>query len=413
MARVSPTRHRRSWRWAPSWGGGRRAGAHSLAPYQTSYSEYMDRRHFAPLDGLRAISILLVICAHSTDPLFQPLHGAVGVTIFFVISGYLITTLLLREEKRLGHARIAAFYIRRAFRILPLYYFTLLGYVVLIGILHLQPGASYLWHSMPWYTTYQNDFAPHGAGTFGQTWSLAIEEKYYLLWPLTFSVLFLRRHRLTVASGLAAVTALSDLWQPTHYFAQYTPILLGCLVAMVLDNPSLYQHARKLANTPVCVLLVAAWVIEDIAFDNGSTVHILLSVLTALLFPAVLIGPRWLSTLLSNRAMVYIGTRSYAVYLIHRIAKGVVDRAVAPGSTSVPHELVHYVLIVALSLVGAEILYRLIEQPMIRLGRRLASTDRRNRAVPALVQQPVAEQVQLVAEQAGPGASPVTEVPTH
>ena len=97
----------------------------------------------------------------------------------------------------------------------------------------------------------------------------------------------------------------------------------------------------------------------------------------------MLIGPRWLSALLSNRVAVYIGTRSYALYLIHRMAKGVVDRVVTPGSTSVPHELVHFALMLGLSLIAAEILCRLVEQPMIRLGRRLASTSRGARTVPA------------------------------
>ncbi len=124
-------------------------------------------------------------------------------------------------------------------------------------------------------------------------------------------------------------------------------------------------------------------IVWDIGFENGSDVHIVFAALTALLFFPMLIGPGWLSGLLSNRVAVYIGTRSYALYLIHRIGKGVVDKVVAPGSTSVPHELVHFVLIVAVSLIGAEILCRLVEQPMIRLGRRLASTTRGERTVPA------------------------------
>jgi peptidoglycan/LPS O-acetylase OafA/YrhL len=343
----------------------------------------MSRRYFAPLDGLRAISILLVVTAHTTDPLFGPLHGAVGVTIFFVISGYLISTLLMREEERRGRARIGAFYIRRAFRILPLYYLTLIAYIVLIGLLHLQAGSASLWHSLPWYATYQNDLAPHGAGIFGQSWSLAVEEKYYLLWPAAFVIPALLRRRLPVAAGLAVLTAVASLWPATSYFAIYTPILLGCVIAIVLDDPRLYRHAQRLANTPVALLLAAALVAWDLLFENGSDVHIVFGVLAALLFPALLIGPRWLSRLLSNRVLVYIGIRSYAVYLIHRIAKGVVDRVVPPGSSSAPHELVHFVLIVVLSLAGAEILCRLVEQPMIRLGRRLASTGRRERTVPA------------------------------
>ena len=378
--------HRRPRSPMASGGGAHRRGSSS----PVTHEQYLQRRYFAPLDGLRAASILLVITAHATDPLFSPLHGAVGVTIFFVISGYLITTLLLREEEQRGRARIKAFYIRRAFRILPLYYVTLLAYIVLIGILHLQAGASSLWHSLPWYATYQNDLAPQGAGIFGQTWSLAIEEKYYLLWPLVFVVPLLRRHRLTLAVGLAALTAAASLWPATRYYAIYTPILLGCVVAIVLDNPTLYSQARRLANTPVALVLIAALIVWDLKFENGSTVHVVFSVLTALLFPAVLIGPRWLAGLLSNRVAVYIGTRSYALYLIHRIGKGVVNRAVAPGSTSVPHELVHFVLIVVVSLMGAEILCRLVEQPMIRFGRRLASTSRGERTLPVGVEAHVA-----------------------
>ena len=114
----------------------------------------------------------------------------------------------------------------------------------------------------------------------------------------------------------------------------------------MLDNPALYQRAVRLATTPVALLLIAALIVWELRFENGSDVHVVFSVLIVLLFPAVLVGPQWLSGLLSNRVAVYIGTRSYALYLIHRMAKGVVDRAVSYGSTSIPHELVHFVLIV-------------------------------------------------------------------
>jgi peptidoglycan/LPS O-acetylase OafA/YrhL len=352
-------------------------GAHRARADPALYEEYRARRYFAPLDGLRAVSILLVLTAHTTDPLFGPLHGAVGVTVFFVISGYLITTLLLREEERRGAANIKAFYIRRAFRILPLYYLTLAAYIVLVGVVHLQAGASWLWKALPWYLTYQNDLAPEGAGVFGQSWSLAVEEKYYLLWPLMFAVPVLLRRRLAVAGGLVVLTALASVWTATSYFAIYTPILLGCVVALVLDNPALYTRALRLTTTPVTLLLLGALIAWELGFENGSQVHIVFGILTALLLPAVLLGPRWLSGLLSNRAVVYIGTRSYALYLIHRIAKGVVDRFVGPGSTSVPHQVVHFVLMVIVSLVAAEIMCRLVEQPMIRLGRRLASGERK------------------------------------
>src|SRR5262249_47446211 len=141
--------------------GARDRGARRRSTGAMTREEYRARKYVTPLDGLRALSILLVITAHTTDAMWNRLHGAVGVTIFFVISGYLITTLLYREEERLGRARIKAFYIRRAFRILPLYYVTLITYIVLIGILHLQAGASSVWQSLPWYVSYQNDLAPN------------------------------------------------------------------------------------------------------------------------------------------------------------------------------------------------------------------------------------------------------------
>jgi peptidoglycan/LPS O-acetylase OafA/YrhL len=370
----------------PSQAYGPRHRAAGRSSGAASHDEYLGRRYFATLDGLRAVSILLVITAHASDPLFNRLHGAVGVTIFFVISGYLITTLLLREEGRNGRARIKAFYIRRAFRILPLYYLTLTMYIVFIGVLHLQAGAADLWHSLPWYLAYQNDLVPHGAMTFNQSWSLAVEEKYYFMWPLMFAIPMLRKHRLTVVSSLAVLTALASLWTATYYFAVYTPILLGCAVALVLNDPVLYRRAVPLASTPVALIIIAALIAWDLSFGNGSRVHIVFGVLIALLFPAVLVGPRWLSGLLSNRIVVYIGTRSYAVYLIHRIAKGIVDRVISYGSTSIPRELLHFVLIVVLSLIFAEVLYRLVEQPMIHLGRRLASTSRGDRTLPAGVE---------------------------
>lgn len=336
-----------------------------------TYNGYQARRYFTALDGLRAVSILLVVSLHTTDAVWRRLHGSVGVTIFFVISGYLITTLLLREEGRRRDARIRAFYVRRAFRILPLYFVTLLGYVVIIGLLHLQAGAADLWRSLPWYLTYQNDFAPSGSG-FGHTWSLAVEEKFYLLWPLTFCVLAFRRHRLAIAAGLGLLFTLASLSNTTEYLATYAPILFGCCVALILDRPSLYTHAKRLATTPVAILLLVGMTVQVLMFENDTHVHVVFAAMTAMLLPAVLIGPRWLSAVLSNRVATYVGTRAYAVYLIHRMAKGLVDKVIDPGG-SVPHQLTRFTLIVGLALLGAEILCRYIEQPMIGLGKRMAS----------------------------------------
>jgi len=337
-----------------------------------SFENFQVARYFPELDGLRTVSILLVVSLHTTDPLWEPLRGNVGVTIFFVISGFLITTLLLREEVERGGASIRAFYIRRAFRILPVYYVALVAYVVLIGVLDLKAGAADLWHALPYYLTYQNDFAPMGSG-FGHTWSLAIEEKYYLVWPLTFSIVTLRSHRLPITLALIVLTSVASLSSRGQYLATYAPILCGCLVALLMHKPSTYEILCRLATTPLLVVLVGLLVLQSAVFetDNTGHVHVVFGALVALAMPGVLIGPTWVKPLFNNRVARYIGTRSYAVYLIHRMAKGVVDRLIAQGGTA-GTQVARLVLIVSVSLVAAEIMYRFIERPMIRIGRELA-----------------------------------------
>jgi len=145
------------------------------------YSEYRAVRHFTALDGLRAVSVLLVVLAHARgreDWLW--IRGANGVTVFFVLSGYLITTLALREEAVRGTIDLGAFYLRRTFRILPMYYLTLAIYCVLILVLHADPARHDKFvRALPYYLTYLQEW-PHLVlkdVPFELSWSLGIEEK--------------------------------------------------------------------------------------------------------------------------------------------------------------------------------------------------------------------------------------------
>jgi peptidoglycan/LPS O-acetylase OafA/YrhL len=342
------------------------------------YREFQAARYFPELDGLRALSILLVISIHTTDPLWAPLKGNVGVTIFFVISGFIITTLLLREEDKRGRIRTGAFYARRAFRILPVYYVVLLAYIVLIGLLRLQPGADDLWKALPYFATYQNDFA-HSDSGFSVTWSLAIEEKFYLFWPLLFLPAVPRAWRWRVAGFLAVAVAPFALapgeWT---YPAIYAPIIDGCLVALLMHSRRGYSALRPLTNGWLTVMLLVMAGAQVVLFEDSANVHVVFALLVALAVPACLTGPEWLRRVLRSRLMIYIGTRSYVLYLIHRLGKGVIDRLIAPGG-SILDQLLRFPLIAAVGLLGAEVLRHLVEQPMIRLGRRLTSRDRSGR----------------------------------
>jgi len=343
-----------------------------------SFGDFQAARYFPELDGLRTISILLVISVHTADPLWLPLHGQIGVTVFFVISGFLITTLLLREETERGSASIGAFYIRRVFRILPVYYLALMACALLIGVLNVRTGGAALWRAFPYYLTYQNEFAPDGPG-FWHTWSLAIEEKFYLLWPLVFSIGALRSRRTGITVALVVLTCAASLSSSGQYAATYAPILCGCLLAQLMHHARTYEVVRAIATTPVLLALLAVMVAHTALFETTGHAHVIFGLLVTLALPSLLLGSGWGKAVLTNRIMRHIGTRSYAVYLIHLMAKSVIDRLLAPGgSTGV--QLARLALIVALSLVGAEIIYRVVEKPMIQRGRRLA----RKRESPAV-----------------------------
>jgi peptidoglycan/LPS O-acetylase OafA/YrhL len=153
------------------------------------FEQFQALRRFPVLDGVRAIAILLVFTAHPAYEHFWPaLHGPNGVTIFFVLSGFLITTLALREEARDGWLDLKGFYIRRICRIYPLYVVVLALYCVLILGLGMESARKTLFlDELPYYALGlpEHGLFVHGViAPFDGAWSLGIEEKFYLLWPV-------------------------------------------------------------------------------------------------------------------------------------------------------------------------------------------------------------------------------------
>src|SRR5579863_8987346 len=207
------------------------------------------------LDGLRAISILFVLAAHEYEsrPIFSSrtllsdvlwLHGSTGVSIFFVISGFLITGLLLREEDKTGRISLRKFYIRRVFRILPPFYayavfVLILGWLGLAGISVLR-GYDALWAML-----FTWDYNPKvSSWLFAHTWSLSIEEQFYLLWPATLVVLGRKKSTYVAAALIVAAPALrilTALLLPVDQVQRITSMLhtrvdmlmFGCLLALM------------------------------------------------------------------------------------------------------------------------------------------------------------------------------------
>jgi peptidoglycan/LPS O-acetylase OafA/YrhL len=349
------------------------------------YRAYSRSGYVPSLDVIRAIAVLSVVLYHVHGGIFDALHGFRGVTVFFVLSGYLITTLCLREEDRRGALDVRGFVIRRVFRILPLYYVVLAVYVVLVLMLHLDSRTAAFRHALPWYLTYLQEWPIiHGGvqGTpLGVSWSLGIEEKFYVVWPvLAFVLLRARRGRAALSAGIAAAIVVVSIVQPVptgQLLVHYTSIMAGAVLAFVLHRPRSYERLRFLGRPPVCaalaVVVALLWVAptpELAEFVPVPDIPIFVIPVALLLGGLVTAGPA-LARIASPAPLVHVGRLSYAIYLTHQIFLNGADRVLPAGLHGPARAALTLLIAVPVTLVVCELLHRLIERPMIRAGHRL------------------------------------------
>ncbi|MHC4263243.1 MAG: acyltransferase family protein, partial [Planctomycetota bacterium] len=224
------------------------------------HRDFRSRERFASLDGLRCLAILAVIWHHA-GPSFESTwtaKGFLGVDLFFVLSGFLIVTLLLRERDRTGAISLGNFYARRALRIFPAYYMT----IALAGvILYLMGGdrfAAYL-RDLPYLATYTSNWVHVEVPNLGIMWSLATEEQFYLLWPMVEVFAPRRAVGWILAAAIAVNQAVNfgfadELWrsmtgtEPDVYIlpVTFTPILLGVALAHILHSGRSFDVAWRL-----------------------------------------------------------------------------------------------------------------------------------------------------------------------
>lgn len=355
---------------------------------QSAFRLFHERTRFGSLDALRAISVLAVLWQHVSGRPGPALsqNGYLGVQFFFAISGFLITTLLLREHSRTGGISLRRFYARRSLRIFPLYYATLLAYVLLIvlGLTSAAQAASFIAH-LPAFLTYTTNWFVSSTGSsvpFYFAWSLATEEQFYLLWP-PLLVLLLSRARgrrlaLPVLLGVAAAAEIallvgdqSVLW--IHIVARLSvPIILGAALALLLDRPRTFA--------PVAAILGRRWS-APVVFGALALVLCfpvrpeLPEVLMVLAVGTVVIREDTpLSPFLRWRPLVFVGTISYGVYLLHMLAANVVRMVLHQHASPVL-----FALTVPTVVVVAWLSFRYFEGPLLRLKRRYASTPEQSR----------------------------------
>ena len=360
------------------------------------HAAYLDRRRFEVLDGVRAVSILLVFTAHPAYQSFwHVFHGSSGVTIFFVLSGFLITSLLLREHARHGRVDLIAFYIRRLFRIYPLFFLVLAFYVVLILGLGLQPERreAFVTH-LPGFLFFfpEGAFIGHTGSPvpFDGSWSIGIEEKFYLLWPLLgFVLLAVRpRARLYALAGIAAtLTAMTFLPGWPQFLAPYTHIAYGALIALALHHRRSYRILSVVGRTPFLWAVLAVAVV--LQFSSAAVLQT--GPLYAVFGAVVAIGIAGLVTtsssgstaVLRSRPAVYIGALSYALYLTHNFGLNIAEMIV-PESWGLPGSLLSTAVGLGAAFVICHFLHRWFEEPLRRLGARLAHSRRPENTLPTV-----------------------------
>ncbi len=332
------------------------------------------------LDGLRAISIMLVLCHHLAGtagfPKLSSLpdlnYGNLGVRVFFVISGYLISTLLFGELARTGGISLSKFYFRRGFRIFPAFYVTVAIVSLLASLGHATLARGDVLHAV----TYTTNYHPLRGWSLGHMWSLAVEEQFYLLWPAAIALLGKRRglHLAAAFVLLAPVIRVASL--KLHLGPQESigesfqtvgdSIAAGCLLAGF--QPELRASAlyRRLAASPAFLVIPVLVVLPSrftdrpsIDFTVGQTAQNL--AIALLLDWCIVHHDGAIGRLLNARPVAYVGTLSYALYLAQQLF---LNRHSAAPLAAFPQNLL-------LAIGAALALHYVIERPFLRWRERL------------------------------------------
>jgi peptidoglycan/LPS O-acetylase OafA/YrhL len=338
------------------------------------------------LDGIRAVAVSLVFFAH--DGLDELIPGGLGVTVFFVLSGYLITTLMRIEHARSGGISYRGFYLRRLLRLMPPLLIvvaaaaTLAAASVIDGAFTSGGLFSVLFYFGNYYVV-AHDFHGMPAG-LGVVWSLAIEEHYYLLYP-PLAALALRAGRAGLSVAVLSVFCAAVLawryWLVFHgaseaYLTMATDtrvdaILVGCLMALARNpwlDPVPAPNALKdwgVAAACVAVLFVTL-LYRDETFRLTARYTLQSLAIAPLIYLAVARADRLPFRWLNARPLVYIGTISYTIYLSHHLILSGLARH-WPQLGWIGLTLVGAVLTLAV----AEPMRRWVEQPCAALRKRL------------------------------------------
>ena len=349
----------------------------STGEAQGRHSAYLAQRRFGSLDGLRALSVTGVVWHHTAAGTGILGAGWLGVHVFFILSGFLITTLLLREFASIGAVDVKAFYVRRALRIFPAYYVTVAIYALLaVTLLKGTDNATRYLELLPAFVTYTANWfyvpAP-GVTLFVHGWSLSAEEQFYLLWPPLLVLALRLPRRLAAAAcavgGLLLVRAVAGAsLEPslvrTVLESIAAPLSWGALLAIALHSGRGFQVAQTMLGGRATPGLLVAAALGNLAVSGP--VAVTEAALLLLVGACVVREKHGLAAVLTWKPLEYLGRISYGVYLYHLL---VVFALLLLGLGGLPAPAFALVTLLVTAWI-ATVSYAFLEQPFLQVKER-------------------------------------------
>lgn len=350
----------------------------------SNYYNYRNTRFFSSLDGLRCISIIAVIWHHTASKSYTisiAHQGAQGVTLFFCISGFLITTLLLRELDTKGNIDLNKFYIRRSLRIFPLYYTVILIYCFLTyiiegntkyGIDFFNNLKYFISYTSNWFVDLTNDRV-----IFFFAWSLATEEQFYLVWPSiekfftgwrsALCALFFIFLSQIFKLGFISTTFTYSFFPNVIISSISVSICMGVILAHLLHNKHTFNIVNKVLGRDLSSAI--AFILSIIILSYIDYFLLLGDLIIAITF-TLLVGScviredNSLSKLLTFKPITYIGTISYGVYLLHMLAANAAKKLFFTLTQTSP--LMYFALTLLIVVLSSSISYHYYESFFIK-----------------------------------------------
>lgn len=339
----------------------------------------LEESSIVSLDGIRAVAVTLVIYYHlDISPFFD---GPSGVLIFFTLSGFLITWLLLKEYDRTGEISFQGFYKRRSLRIFPAFYCFWIFVIVTDTLRGKTIQWAQAWSSFFYVSNYHHAIWRPQPDYIMHTWSLGVEEQFYLLWPAVF-LFWIKRGPRKLMYFLCTVIVSIWIYRPVHWLllhnknylsyafdARADALLVGCLLAVLLARRTSWQHLKPIfAMSPTTMALAFAALVwcnhalgNSFRFTIGLTLQAIVSAgwIGQLIYNS---DTSYIGRALNTRVAKYVGTISYPLYLYG---------SVGATTSKYFHFLGFKLMFAALGAVAiASVSYWCIERPFLRLKNR-------------------------------------------